>query len=92
MYRKGLINLLLDNPMSVDEIARILDMSPADVEDDLHHLHRSIRHTEYRLVIHRASCKKCGFRFKEDTWHKPGKCPRCHETWIQEPLLEVVER
>jgi len=91
MYRKDLINLLLDNPMDLVEIARFLDLPPKDLEDDLHHLQKSLKHLEYRLVIHPAYCRKCGFKFKKEKLHKPGKCPLCHETWIQEPLLEVVK-
>ena len=91
MYRKGLIDLLLDNPMGLAEIAHFLDVPPKDLEDDLHHLQKSLKHSEYRLVIHQAYCRKCGFKFHKEKLHKPGKCPHCHETWIQEPLLEVVK-
>ncbi|TNF97991.1 MAG: transcriptional regulator [Gammaproteobacteria bacterium] len=91
MYRKDLIDLLLDNPTSLVEIARFLEMAPRDVEDDLHHLQKSLKHSEYRLLIHPAICRKCGFKFKKDKIHKPGKCPLCHKTWIKEPLLEVVK-
>ena len=91
MYRKGLITVLLDNPMSLEEIARYLGMAPKDVEDDLHHLQKSLKRSEYRLVIHPAICRKCGFIFKKDKIHKPGKCPQCHETWIKQPLLEIVK-
>ena len=24
--------------------------------------------------------------------HKPSKCPCCHESWIQDPLLEIEKR
>lgn len=89
MYRKELIDLLLDNPMSLADIARELEMPIRDIEDDVRHLQKSLKHSEYRLVVHPASCRKCGFRFREEKLHKPGKCPRCHENWIQEPLLEV---
>lgn len=89
MYRKDLIDLLLDNPMSLVEVAKELDISPKDLEDDIHHLQKSLRHSEYRLVVHPAICRKCGFKFKQEKLHKPGKCPHCHETWIQEPLLEI---
>ena len=89
MYRKELITLLEDNPMSLADIAHGLDMTVHDLEDDVHHLQKSLRHSEYRLVIHPAVCRKCGFHFKQEKLHKPGKCPRCHETWIQEPLLEI---
>lgn len=92
MFRKGLINMLLDNPLSLAEIARQLDVSPRDVEDDLHHLYKSMKRLGYRLVIYPAECRKCGFKFKKDKLHKPGKCPHCHETWIQEPLIEVVKQ
>lgn len=92
MYRKGLITLLLNQPMGVAEIARLLDMSPRDVEDDLHHLQKSLHHhAEYTLVVHPAQCRKCGFRFHADKFRKPGKCPQCHETWIDEPRLEVMK-
>lgn len=91
MYRKGLITLLLNNPTSLAEIARQLDMLPRDTEDDLRHLRKSLRHSsEYRLVVHPAHCRKCGFRFNPDKLHKPGKCPQCHQTWIEEPRLEIV--
>ncbi len=91
MYRKALIQLLLDNPMSLADIAQTMEVTPKDVEDDLHHLQKSLKRSEYKLLIHPAECRKCGFKFKKDKLHKPGKCPHCHETWIQEPLLEVVE-
>ena len=91
MYRKALIQLLLDNPMSLADIAQTMEVTPKDVEDDLHHLQKGLKRSEYKLLIHPAECRKCGFKFKKDKLHKPGKCPHCHETWIQEPLLEVVE-
>ena len=90
MYRKGLINMLLDNPMGLEDIARSLGVPKQEVEEDLRHLQKSLRHGEYKLQVHPAECRKCGFKFNKDKLHKPGKCPRCHETWIREPLLEVV--
>ena len=62
------------------------------IEDDLRHLIKSLRHSEYRLRITPAHCRKCGFTFQKEKLHKPGKCPHCHETWIQEPLLEIEKR
>ena len=90
MFRKGLITMLQGHPMGLAEIAHALDIPQRDVEDDLHHLQKSLKHEEYRLVIHPATCRNCGFHFRTDKLHKPGKCPQCHGTWIQEPLLEVV--
>lgn len=90
MFRKGLITMLLERPMGLAEIAHALDIPLRDVEDDLNHLQKSLRHEEYRLVVHPAVCRKCGFHFSKEKLHKPGKCPQCHASWIQEPLLEVV--
>ena len=89
MYRKGLITLLQDSPMGLAEIARLMDITQKDVEDDIQHLIKSLKHSEYRLIITPAQCRKCGFIFHKDKLHKPGKCPQCHGTWISEPLFEV---
>lgn len=92
MFRKGLITMLLHQPMGLAAIASALDIPPRDVEEDLHHLQKSLKRSDYRLVVHPAVCRKCGFTFSKEKLHKPGKCPHCHESWIQEPLLEVVEQ
>jgi predicted Zn-ribbon and HTH transcriptional regulator len=92
VFRKDLIELLLKRPLSIQQIARLLDERPRDVEDDLRHLLRSLKKRPYRAVVTPARCRKCGFRFHDDKLHKPGKCPRCHETWISEPLIEIRER
>ena len=89
MFRKDLIDLLLNNPTSVHEIARLLDLTPKDVADDLRHLARSLRHSDYQLRVTPARCRKCGFTFSPDKITKPGKCPACRGTWISEPLLET---
>jgi predicted Zn-ribbon and HTH transcriptional regulator len=91
MFRKGLITMLLHQPMGLAAISSALDIPPHDVEDDLHHLQKSLKHSDYRLLVHPALCRKCGFIFSREKLHKPGKCPQCHASWIQEPLFEVVE-
>jgi predicted Zn-ribbon and HTH transcriptional regulator len=90
MFRKGLVNTLLDTPMTINDIAHLMDISPRDAEQDVRHLARSLKRSQYRLHVRPASCRKCGFEFGTDKLRKPGKCPRCHATWIREPLLEVT--
>ncbi len=92
MFRKDLISLLQDSPLGLKDTAKLLEMRPREVEDDLKHLMKSLKHSKYRLHVIPARCRKCGFKFQQDKLHKPGKCPRCHGTWIQEPLLEIKER
>lgn len=93
MFRKDLIELLFHHPMGLYDIAKPLGIDPKDVEDDIRHLARTLkRSSEYRLVVHPATCHKCGFIFSSEHLHKPGKCPHCRETWIVEPRVEVEER
>lgn len=89
MFRKALIELLEDNPLSIREIAEMLEEKPRDVEDALKHLLKSLRNMPYRAVIVPAKCNKCGFVFHKDKMHKPCKCPLCKETWISDPLISV---
>ena len=87
MFRKDLIPLLLDNPMSVAQIARLVRETPRDIENDLLHLLKSLKHTEYTSAIEPARCRKCGFEFDTRTLAKPSKCPECKATWILEPRV-----
>jgi predicted Zn-ribbon and HTH transcriptional regulator len=92
MFRKDLIPLLLNNPLSVTRIARVVVASPRDIEADVQHFLKSLRHTEYSVVITPAECRKCGFAFGTDKLRKPSKCPECQSTWLVEPTIEVREK
>ena len=90
MFRKQLLEILLDNPMSIKEIAHLMESTVKDVEDDISHLQKSVKHMEYRVQIIPAHCLKCDFQFNKDKLHKPSKCPVCHSTWIDEPLIGIT--
>jgi|CXWL01.1.fsa_nt_gi predicted Zn-ribbon and HTH transcriptional regulator len=48
------------------------------LEEDLEHLARSLRGRGSRLVVSPASCRACGFVFRERSrYHAPSRCPRC---------------
>lgn len=91
MYRKDLIAMLHDHPVSLHELALQLGERPGEVEDDLRHLIRSLRNMPYRAVVKPATCRKCGFTFHKDKLHKPGKCPRCNGTWVSAPLVSIED-
>ncbi|MCO4757350.1 MAG: hypothetical protein KC477_04975 [Oceanospirillaceae bacterium] len=91
MFRKALINILLNNPMSIKELALLLDEHPKDIEDGLQHLQQSLRNLPYQMLIEPACCNKCDFLFQSNKLHKPGRCPQCHGTWISEPLISIEE-
>lgn len=89
MYRKEFIDILLNRPTGIRELAVILEEKVVDVEDDLRHLQKSLRNEPYHLHVEPAQCRKCGFRFSADKLHKPSRCPRCKGNWISEPLISV---
>ncbi|MBV8278688.1 MAG: transcriptional regulator [Verrucomicrobia bacterium] len=89
MFRKALIDLLLDNPMSVAEIAREHKMQIKEVATDLEHLRKSLRHSGHSLEVTPARCRKCGFEFGPEKLTKPSRCPKCRATWIREPRVQV---
>jgi predicted Zn-ribbon and HTH transcriptional regulator len=92
MFRKDLIEMLQVRPITLYELLLLREAEPRDLEDDLHHVFRSLRSSLLCPVIEPARCRKCGFRFHPEKLHKPGKCPRCRGTWISEPLIGVEER
>ena len=92
MFRRNLITMLLDRPMSLSEIARQERVLPSEVEQDLKHLLKSLKHTEYALEVIPADCRKCDFEFDRSKLRKPSKCPKCRSTWINEPVISVVRR
>jgi predicted Zn-ribbon and HTH transcriptional regulator len=89
MFRRDLIPLLLDNPLSVAQMARLVGEPPKDVASDLQHLLKSLKHTEYTALVIPATCRKCGFEFGGDKLTKPSKCPECQSTWLTEPRIEI---
>jgi predicted Zn-ribbon and HTH transcriptional regulator len=92
MFRKNLIPLLLEGPISVHEISRAVDQTEKDTAADIEHLLRSLKHTEYKPVIEVAQCRKCGFEFGAEKLRKPSKCPKCKGTWITEPRIQLARR
>ena len=92
VFRKDLIPLLLNNPMSVAQIARLVGETPGDVEADLLHLIKSLKHTDYVAAVEPARCRKCGFEFDCNKLAKPSKCPECRSTWVLEPRVAIQQK
>jgi len=92
MFRKDLIPWLLNNPMSVAQIAKAVGETPQQIATDLEHLFRSLKHTEYRPIIEPATCRDCGFEFSDTKVTKPSKCPKCRSRWISEPRIGLQQR
>jgi predicted Zn-ribbon and HTH transcriptional regulator len=89
MYRKELIDILLNKPMSLHELSVVMEKPPNDMKDDLQHLQKSLRHRPYHLEITPARCNQCGFVFHRDKMAKPSRCAQCRGTWISAPLIAI---
>lgn len=92
MFRRDLIDLLAQGPTTVAALARLLEVHPKDLEQDIEHLRKSLKRSAYRVVVNPAHCRKCGFVFRKQKLRKPAKCPACHGSWIEEPTLYVEEK
>ena len=91
MIRKDSIHYLEGNPRTVRQLALEMRQSPADVEEDLKHIVKSLRNQPFRLKVTAAECRKCGFVFSDDRYRKPSKCPDCRGTWLTEPEVCTVQ-
>jgi len=89
VYRKDLISILLGKPRTIAELAYLLDEAPRDVEQHLQHLLKSLKRMPYHAVIEPATCRRCDFVFRRDKLRKPGKCPNCKGSWINEPQISI---
>ncbi len=92
LFRPDLIALLRDRPMSLREAAEATRSVPKDVEAALRHLARSLKRSDYRLVVEPARCRGCGFTFSEDKLAKPGRCPLCRQTRVHAPRVRIESR
>ena len=92
MFRKDLVPLLLNNAMTVTQIAQRVGETPGQIASDLHHLFRSLKHTEYGAVVEPSCCRDCGFEFSGEKLKKPSKCPKCRGTWLSEPRIRVEQK
>jgi predicted Zn-ribbon and HTH transcriptional regulator len=93
--RQELAELLSCREWSFEELRSALSMSVRLLEDDLHHLNRSLRHGDRRLVVTPSFCGDCSYEFRGRApkhFHTPGRCPRCRSEHILDARLEIVTR
>ncbi len=83
------MEILKQGELPLQELATLLRADVRDVIEDLEHIRRSVR--PQRLVLVPASCRNCGFVFKERSRAKtPSKCPRCRQERIEPAKYRIV--
>jgi predicted Zn-ribbon and HTH transcriptional regulator len=85
--RQQIIDHLKGGPVS----AGVLSVEIGLAEKQVHEHLESLR-SQVKLKITPARCGKCGFEFKDRRRvRKPGKCPECRGTYIEEPLYSIAD-
>ncbi|WP_027367216.1 transcriptional regulator [Desulfocurvibacter africanus] len=90
--RRTIMDLLRDEPMTAKDLSAEAGIAEKRVLDALEHIRRSAPSQGLRLVVEPARCRSCGFAFaKRDRLGKPGHCPMCKKTFIEEPKFRLEE-
>ncbi len=91
--RKEIIFALEDQPLSAREISGAVRIPEKAVFDHLQHIQKTINRVGSTLIIKPSECKKCGFVFKKrEKLKKPGRCPKCRNEAITEPVFSIKSR
>lgn len=87
--RQQIMDLLSNGSFTIQELSAESHMSMKELLLHLPHVQKSVR-SPNKFVIEPAECLTCGYVFKNRTkLHSPGKCPKCRETHIKEPVYHI---
>jgi len=88
--RQAIVEALRGQQRSARQLAEALLLRPAEVEEHLGHIGRSMGG---RLRLTPARCLACGYRFDDrQRLDAPGRCPRCRGQKIAGPWFQVDDR
>lgn len=83
--RQELAALLAEQPLPISTLSKRLGRSEKELYDHLEHIRQS-----GALRIVPARCGQCDYRFTtRERAKKPGKCPQCRSSRIEEPLFSI---
>ncbi len=87
--REEIVALLRRGRCGFEQLRRELGVPIHVLEEDLHHVARTVRASHGRLRVEPASCVQCGFRFRREAYRPPGRCPLCKGRRITDPQLWI---
>jgi len=89
--RKEITSVLeVFGPLTARELSAEVRVQEREVIEHLEHIRKSLAKSDRELVVTPSECRKCGFRFMDrKRLTKPGKCPSCRSTSIEEPSFKV---
>ncbi len=88
--RQQIQDLLTSEEMTVRELSQTVRIPEKEVLDHLAHIERSALSHGKQLTIKPFECLSCGFVFdKRSRLSKPGRCPKCKKSHIQNARYHV---
>jgi len=91
--RQQLIDALMVREMTAMDLSREVGIREKEVHEHLPHIARSVAPQGKSLVVTSPRCLKCGFVFeRRKRFTRPGRCPKCRETYIQGPSYAIHSR
>ena len=88
--RQQMIVLLSEKEMGARELSQAMRIREKEVYEHLSHIARSAAAQGKKLIILPFRCLVCGYVFQErKRFTRPGRCPRCKRTHVQEPTYQV---
>ena len=88
--RQQIVALLTSAEHSAAGLAAVLQIREKEVCEHLAHISRSLSASGKKLEMQPAACRKCGYVFKDRRrFTRPGRCPRCKSTYIEEPFFRI---
>lgn len=91
--RQLLIESLSEGELTAIDLSQDVGISEKEVYEHLPHIARSVAVQGKVLTVTPARCLKCGFVFEgRKRVTRPGRCPRCRETYIQSPSYRIRRR
>ncbi len=91
--RQQIVDLLSEDEMSARELSQAIGIREKEVYDHLSHIARSTAAQSKRLTVQPSRCLICGYVFEDrKRLTRPGRCPRCKRSHLQEPTYRVSSR
>ncbi|MBW1979710.1 MAG: transcriptional regulator [Deltaproteobacteria bacterium] len=82
--------LLADKEMTARELSQAMGIPEKEVYQHLPHVARSAAAQNMRLMVQPVRCLACGYVFrKRQRYNRPGRCPRCRKTHLEEPRYRL---
>jgi predicted Zn-ribbon and HTH transcriptional regulator len=91
--RQQIIAILTEQETGARELSRIVGISEKEVYAHLEHIAKSVLAQRKKFGVRPSRCRICGFEFEHRRrLNKPGRCPNCKGSHLEEPLFRIESR